>query len=94
MAYFKHLRDSKDGDDNITMPGPISFFTGTDGKCETIIKASRKLVLKWRDDDEVNTGKKAKKPVVQRPEETDLKNIEIKVDDQAGAKNDPKEQEL
>ena len=48
VAYFKFLNGQKDAQGKITLPGNISFFQGTDGKCETVPKCSQPLQLQWK----------------------------------------------
>ena len=49
VAYFKFLKKSADDKGRIVLPGPLNFFLGTDGKCETISKVRRPIVLQWTD---------------------------------------------
>lgn len=48
VAYFKFLNGQKDSNGAITMPGNISFFQGTDGKCESVPKCSQPIQLHWK----------------------------------------------
>ena len=47
-AYIKYLKkQAKSNDGYITLPGPLNFFVGTDGKCEHAVKVTSPLLLQW-----------------------------------------------
>ena len=46
-AYMKYIKKSSDANGYISLPGPLNFFVGDDGKCEHSIKVSQPLLLKF-----------------------------------------------
>ena len=48
LSYFRQLKMSADSYDGmIKFPSVLNFYTGIDGKCETISKVKAPLFLKW-----------------------------------------------
>ena len=47
-SYMKYLKSSQDPNGHISLPGPLNFFVGADGKCEHNIKVNFPLLLKYK----------------------------------------------
>ena len=49
LSYFRQLKMTADANDGrIKFPSALNFYTGIDGKCETISKVKEPLILHWQ----------------------------------------------
>ena len=71
-AYFSFLRQQalQDAEKRIALPGNLSFFTGTDGKCEHVTKVAQPLLLQWSDKETNQSAPQTSAPA--QPQPSDL----------------------
>ena len=50
---MKYLKKSSKPEGYISLPGPLNFFIGTDGKCEHSVKVNGPILLQWQKEIEV-----------------------------------------
>ena len=66
-SYMRYLKNSKDQNGHIALPGPLNFFVGADGKCEHNIKVNFPILLKYKKPEE--TKEEGEEPVQDEEEE-------------------------
>ena len=70
-SYMKYLKQSKDPNGHIALPGPLNFFVGADGKCEHNIKVNFPVLLKYKEKQEQEEEEEQEEEAEEDDEEED-----------------------